>query len=130
VSTLGSRRAVAFEPDELAELRAAFLAEREARIAAEARLVARIAVLEAVRPRDAADAALRQQLPASTRAYSFTSRELLQHATEDADLAGALRQCCLQGEREIGCWLRAHRGSRDGVTIARHGKRWAATWAT
>jgi hypothetical protein len=105
-------------------------AEIDALRAEMAALAARVAALEASRPRDAEDAALRQLLPESTRSLLFLAIELQRHASTDERLAAALQAACLQSPGEIGAWLRGQRGTRDGVTISRHGKRWRATWAT
>jgi hypothetical protein len=96
-------------------------------------LAARVEALEAANRHDPKDDALRQLLPKATQQVPFAASDLLAHAArlDDAEaLRGALRGAGLQSAGEVGCWLRDAQGVRDGVVIARVGKRWRATWAT
>jgi hypothetical protein len=81
-------------------------------------------------PRDAADGALRQLLPASTETRWFKSSELDRHAVTDAPLREALvRADCISVD-EIGLWLRRSRGNYAGVLIERHRRRWRAVYTS
>jgi hypothetical protein len=94
-------------------------------------LTARVEQLEAARPRDAADAALREQLATSTRGLWFKSAELAQHAgyEESEALAQALLDADCADVGSIGAWLRSNKGTRAGVTIERNRRRcWRARY--
>jgi hypothetical protein len=93
-------------------------------------LEAAVAELQAARPRDVEDAALRRMLPVATYSLLFTAAELLQRGRLDPELGAALAAATLASAPEVGCWLRAQRGTRDGVRIAREGRRWRCTWCT
>jgi hypothetical protein len=89
-----------------------------------ATLAARVAALEAAAPRDEQDAELRHQLATSTQALLFRSKDLYAHGGVDAALRRALvRADCCDAEA-IGLWLRRERGTRDGIRIAREGRKW------
>jgi hypothetical protein len=99
----------------------AIVVEQAARIAL---LEARVGQLEqAGRSRDAADAALRQQLPSSTRGLPFRSADLLQRAPLDEALAEALVAADVVNVADVGVWLRDHAGVENGVAIVRLRKR-------
>jgi hypothetical protein len=93
-------------------------------------LEARVQQLEAARPRDEEDAELRQALARSTKGRLFKASSLLQHTMVDSELKQAIEAACLSTVGEVGCWLRAAAGEREGVQIERVGRRWRATWCT
>ena len=101
------------------------IAELRARLAA---LEAIVAGLLAAQPRDRHDAELRQVLAASTKSLRFKAADLLAHARVDEALRTALANATIGSTAEAGAWLRANRGPRDGVTIARLPRRyWQAS---
>ena len=104
-------------------------AETQAMVAA---LTARVAALEttARANRDEADAAVRQVLPRSTRGLKFRTKELMAHATVDAELRRALVAADLTTAPAIGTWLRDSKRTLDGVTITREGRSWRATYTS
>lgn len=84
--------------------------------------------LRAAKPRDAADEALRRMLPSATFGLAFSAGELLDRGNLDPALGSALSTATLASAPEVGCWLRAQRGTRDGISIQREaGRRWRAT---
>lgn len=89
-----------------------------------AELGARVSAVEqalAARAPRPADAALLQVLAEETGGRVFGAVELLAHARVSPRLAVALEAACLEGPRELGCWLRgaADRGAVDGLRLVR-----------
>jgi hypothetical protein len=83
--------------------------------------------LQAARPRDEADAALRQMLARSTDGLPFTSADLFAHAALDPALQDALADATIGNVAEFGSWLRDQQGIRAGVVIERlRRRRWRA----
>lgn len=95
-------------------------------------LEARCAALEAARPdRDRADADLRFALAViCADGLPILASDVL--TTRDAALRRALEDCTIQTPGELGSWLRDHRGTKDGITIAKDRRRgrWRVTSAT
>ena len=90
----------------------------------------RLVALEARAPRDEQDRELRRVLPYTTQERAFKACDLLRHAA-DVQAADALRHALaaatIQSTAELGAWLRAQRGTRDGVVIERLRRRqWRA----
>lgn len=88
----------------------------------------RVAALEAIPPRDAADRVLGDTIATSTQRHPFRSHELLEHAAVIPALAAALADVGIQSADELGAWLRDRVGTRAGITITRlSGRRWLVT---
>jgi hypothetical protein len=109
------------------DIYAALLARVDALEIRNAELAARIAALEAAKPRDRQDAALRRALGESTKGLPFKVSELQAHAKGDPELARAILGADLDSPDGIGAWLRDNVGAQGGVTIERlRGRRWRA----
>ena len=88
-----------------------------------------IAGLLAAVDRDTPDATLRRTLAESTKGLPFTASDLLRHAAIHPTLSAALAAADLTGTKELGCWLHAMRGIRDGIVIERQrGRRWRVAY--
>ena len=105
MSTAAQRRSAAFEDEARSQI---------------ADLLRRVQALEAVKPRDAADAALRQALALSTEGLAFVAADIFRRAQQlDPDLRRALADATIASTAELGAWLRDHAGVRDGIAIVR-----------
>ena len=88
-----------------------------------------IAGLLAAVDRDTPDATVRRTLAESTKGLPFTASDLLRHAEIHPTLAAALTGADLVGTKQLGCWLHAMRGVRDGILIERQrGRRWRVAY--
>ena len=89
----------------------------------------RVVALAAVKPRDAADAALRQQLALSTEGLPGKATDMLQAREVDPDLT--LEDATIASTAELGAWLRDHSGAKNGIAIVRlRGERWQVTYTS
>ena len=100
-----------------------------------ARLVAveaRLAALEFSRPdRDRGAALVRNALSGIwADGILISAQNVLDASDRYPDLKRALHLAMIQNAAELGCWLRQHQGEKDGIVIARHGRRWVCTSST
>jgi hypothetical protein len=95
----------------------------------------RVQQLEAAAPRDAADVNVRALLrrltaEADDEKLTLRAQDLRQHGVADPAVRKVLLAADCVSTDQIGCWLRDHAGTRDGLCIKRVGRKWECTLCT